>query len=161
MGAPDEDRRRLLKTGCGLGLFAALSAAGFIIPGNALAQSPEWNAAGFSAATLDEALRALGAAGSTESAGIRITAPDVSETGPAVAVAVTSDIPGTEAIALLVERNPTALSAVFDIPAGTDPFVNLNLRIAESGFVYALVRASGRYYHARRQVSLTVGGCGE
>ena len=75
MGAPDEDRRRLLKAGGGLGLFVALSAAGFIIPGNALAQSPEWNAAGFFAATLDEALRALGAAGSTESAGIRITAP--------------------------------------------------------------------------------------
>ena len=162
-------RRRVMRAAGGAGLLATLAAIGWINPADVHAQSAaqaavrsgEWNAAAFDATSLDDALRILGAGGSTESSAIHIHAPDVSETGPAVPVAVTSVIPGTDAIALLVGRNPTALSALVEIPAGTEPYVNLNLRISESGPVLALVRAGGRYYHARREVTLTVGGCGE
>jgi len=152
----DGGRRRALRAGGGL--LAALVAAGFA-PAAPAQSGMAWNAAAFGAADLDTALKALGAGGAVESPDIRIEAPEVSDTGGTVPVTVASDIPGTEAIALLVDRNPTALSAVIDIPAGTDPWVNLNLRMAESGNVVALVRATGRYYHARRAVKLVQGGC--
>lgn len=147
------------------GLLGALAAIGWINPSDAHAQSVtlagDWNAAAFNATSLDDVLRILGASASADSNAIRINAPDVSQTGPAVPVAVTSNIPGTDAIVLLVGKNPTALSALVEIPPGTEPYVNLNLRISESGPVLALVRAGGRYYHARREVTLTVGGCGD
>jgi sulfur-oxidizing protein SoxY len=153
------DRRRALQAGGGL--IGALAAAGFIPKALAQAAGTPWNAAAFSASTLDEALRALGVSGPTQSPDIRIDAPEVSDTGSVVPVSVDSGIPGTEAIALALEKNATTLSAVIDLPPGTDPFVNLNLRMAESGDVVALVRAGGRYYYARRAVKLVQGGCGE
>jgi len=151
----DSERRRALRAG----LLAALAAAGFVPPVLAQSGAGAWNAAAFGAADLDAALKVLGAAGSVESPDIRIDAPEVSDTGGTVPVTVASDIPGTDAIVLLAAKNPTALSAVIEIPAGTDPWVNLNLRMAESGDVVALVRATGRYYHARRGVKLVQGGC--
>jgi sulfur-oxidizing protein SoxY len=157
-------RRRVMRAAGGAGLLGALAAIGWLTPAAVQAQvaaQGDWNAAAFDATSLDEVLRILGATASTDSNAIRINAPDVSETGPAVPVAVTSGIPGTDAIVLLVGKNPTALSALVEIPAGTEPYVNLNLRISESGPVMALVRAGGRYYHARREVTLTVGGCGD
>lgn len=158
-------RRRVMRAAGGAGLLGALAAVGWFNPADVHAQaafpSGEWNAAAFDATNLDDALRILGASASSDSNAIRINAPDVSETGPAVPVAVTSGIPGTDAIVLLVGKNPTALSALVEIPAGTEPYVNLNLRISESGPVLALVRAGGRYYHAWRDVTLTVGGCGD
>ncbi len=158
-------RRRVMRAASGAGLLGALAAIGWFNPADVHAQSAtlsgDWNAAAFGATGLDDALRILGASASTDSNAIRINAPDVSETGPAVPVAVTSGIPGTDAIVLLIGKNPTVLSALVEIPAGTEPYVNLNLRISESGPVLALVRAGGRYYHARREVTLTVGVCGE
>jgi sulfur-oxidizing protein SoxY len=154
-------RRRVMRAAGSAGLLGALAAIGWLKPSDALAQAADWNATAFDAVSVDDALRVLGASGSVESSAIRINAPDVSETGPAVPVSVSSTIPGTDAIALLIGKNPTALSALFETPGGTEPFVSLNLRIAESGPVLALVRAGGRFYHARRDVTLTVGGCGE
>lgn len=161
----DPVRRRVLGAAGSAGLLGALAAIGWFNPADAMAQSGlqsgDWNAQAFGATSLDDALRILGASASTDSNAIRINAPDVSETGPAVPVAVTSGIPGTDAIVLLIGKNPTALSALVEIPPGTEPYVNLNLRISESGPVLALVRAGGSYYHARRDVTLTVGGCGD
>ena len=152
-------RRRVLGAGGQLGLLALLAAAGFLRPRDALAQ--QWNAAAFSTHGIAATLKALGVSGSVENSGIQIGAPDVSENGAYVPISVTSQLARTESIAILLENNPNALSAVFDVPAGTDPYLSLNVKLAESTNVYALVRAGGRYYHARREVRVTIGGCGQ
>ena len=76
--------------------------------------------------------------------------PDIAENGAVVPVGVTSAIPKTESIAILVEKNPNMLAAVFDIPAGTDPSLSTRVKMGQSSNVYALVKADGKYYVAQQ-----------
>ena len=151
----DARRREVLKAGGGV---LALAAAGIIKPGEALAQ--EWNKAAFDTKSVAETVKALGGSGSTASSAIEINAPDIAENGAVVPVAVESKLPKTQAIAILIEKNPNTLSAEFDIPAGTDPFVSTRVKMAETSNVYALVIADGKYFHAMKEIKVTIGGCG-
>ena len=151
----DAKRREVLKTGGGV---LALAAAGIIRPGEALGQ--EWNKTAFETKSVAETVKALGGSGSTASSAIEITAPDIAENGAVVPIAVESRLPKTQAIAILIEKNPNTLSAEFDIPSGTDPFVSTRVKMGETSNVYALVIADGKYFHAMKEIKVTIGGCG-
>ena len=153
-----QSRRRVLKTGGSAGVLALLFAAGIARPGDALAQ--EWNQAAFSMKTMPDALRALGASSPAASAAIQIRAPEIAENGAVVPIAIESRLPGTESITLLVEKNPQPLAASFIIPAGTEPNVSTRVKIGESSDVYALVKAEGKFYLAKKEIKITLGGCG-
>ncbi len=122
----DARRREVLKTGGGV--LALAAAAGIIRPGVTLAQ--EWNKAAFETRSVAETVKALGGGGSTPSGAIEITAPDIAENGAVVPIAVESKLPRTQAIAILIEKNPNTLSAEFEIPAGTWEEVVLPSRVA-------------------------------
>jgi sulfur-oxidizing protein SoxY len=154
----NRSRRTALKTGGGAGLLALLAAAGFVPAGEALAQ--QWNQAAFSVKTLNEALAALGAQSPATSAGIQIKAPDIAENGAVVPIGIESRLPGTQSIALLIEKNPLPLAASFDIPAGTEPSISTRVKMGESSNVVALVKADGKYYVAKKEIKITLGGCG-
>lgn len=154
-----QQRRAVLKAGSGMGLLGVLAAMGLLPAGEAMAQQ-QWNTGAFGAKSFADAVKALGGAAPTENKGIQITAPDIAENGLVVPVAVTSNIPKTESIAIMVEKNPNLLSAVFNIPNGTDPFVSTRVKLAESTDVYALVKADGRYYFTKKEIKVTLGGCG-
>ena len=146
-------RRRLLK-GAG-----ALLLAGLLKPVAALAAA--WNKAAFEAKSLDETLKAFGGGSPAQSKDIAfIATPDIAENGAVVPIGVTSSVPKTERIAILVEKNPNALAATFDIPAGTEPTLTTRVKMGQSSNVYALVKADGRYYVAQKEVKVTLGGCG-
>ncbi len=151
-------RRKVLKSGGGAGVLALLFAAGIVRPGDVLAQ--EWNQAAFSTKTVPEALRALGATGPAASGAIQIKAPEIAENGAVVPIAIESKLPGTESITLLIEKNPQPLAASFTIPAGTEPNVSTRVKIGESSDVYALVKADGKFYLAKKEIKITLGGCG-
>jgi sulfur-oxidizing protein SoxY len=154
----NHSRRKALKTGGGAGLLALLAAAGVLRPGDALAQ--QWNQAAFTGKTMAEALRALGAQSPGTSAGIVIRAPEIAENGAVVPIAVDSKLAKTESITLLVEKNPQPLAASFDLPAGTEPSVSTRVKMGESSDVYALVKADGKFFMAKKEVKITIGGCG-
>ncbi len=146
----NDSRRKALKT------VAALAAAG-VVPA---AWAAEWNKAAFDVKTLPEALRALGAQLPASSEAIRIKAPDIAENGAVVPVAIESELPGTQSIALLIEKNPQPLAASFDIPEGTEPSVSTRVKMGESSRVYALVKADGKFHVANKEIKITLGGCG-
>jgi len=77
-----------------------------------------------------------------------------------VPIGVTSNIPKTESIAILIEKNPNLLAAVFDIPTGTETSISTRVKMAQSSNVYALVKADGKYYVAAKDIKVTLGGCG-
>jgi len=77
-----------------------------------------------------------------------------------VPIAIASKIPNTESIAILVEKNPNALAAQFDIPSGTEPNVGTRVKMGQSSNVFAVVKAGGKYYVATKEVKVTLGGCG-
>ncbi len=136
---------------------AALLAGAGLLPQPAQA---EWAKSAFEAKSAGDALKALAGATPTESKDVVLTAPDIAENGAVVPVGVTSAIPKTESIAILVEKNPNMLAAVFDIPPGTDPAVTTRIKMGQSSNVYALVKADGKYYVATKEIRVTLGGCG-
>ena len=155
----DTQRRDILKKSGGVTLFALVAAAGWL-PRDAAAQAA-WNKAAFDTKTLDDTVKALGGSGAAQSKDITfVQTPDIAENGAVVPVGVSSAIPKTESIAILVEKNPNMLVASFDIPAGTDPAITTRLKMGQSSNVYALVKADGKYYVASKEIKVTLGGCG-
>ena len=152
-------RREMLKQGSGVTLLALVTAAGWLAPRDTAAQS--WNKAAFETQTMDETMKALGGGTPVPSKDIQfVSTPDIAENGAVVPVGVTSTVPKTESIAILVEKNPNMLAAVFDIPAGTDPSLSTRIKMGQSSNVYALVKADGKYYVASKEIKVTLGGCG-
>lgn len=154
----NHSRRKALKAGSGAGVLALLIATGIVRPGEVLAQTG--GPAAFSMKTVPEAMRALGAQNPAVSSAILIKAPEIAENGAVVPITIESKLPGTESITLLVEKNPQPLAASFTIPAGTEPNVSTRVKIGESSDVYALVKADGRFYMAKKEIKITLGGCG-
>jgi sulfur-oxidizing protein SoxY len=145
----------------GFTVLALAMAAGLFRPGSAWAQS-QWNKQAFEAkGSLNDAVKALGGAGATESKDITITSPDIAENGAVVPFTVASKVPGTQHIALLVEKNPNILAADFSIPDGTDPWINTRIKMGQTSNVFALVKtADNKFYYASKEVKVTLGGCG-
>ncbi len=151
-------RRTGLRAAGSLGLYAALSAVG-LFEGRAVS-AQTFNAALFQAKNLNELIRMLGGASAANSKEILITAPDIAENGAVVPVTVRSQLPRTEQISLLVEKNPDPLAATFQLMEGVEPDLRMNVKMAQTSDVIALIKADGRFYVARREVKVTIGGCG-
>jgi sulfur-oxidizing protein SoxY len=153
-------RRKVLQGTGGAAVMGLAMAAGLFKPGSAWAQQG-WNKAAFETKSLNDAVKALGGATATESKDIQfLNTPDIAENGAVVPFTIVSRIPKTESIALLVEKNPNILAASFNIPEGTEPWVNTRAKMGQTSNVYALVKADGKYYYAGKEVKVTIGGCG-
>jgi sulfur-oxidizing protein SoxY len=151
-------RRTFLKlTGRVVALAAALS-SGLVVSGRAW--GAPWNKAGFESKALADVMKSLGAAGAAESKDIIITAPEIAENGAVVPVAVTSRLPKTQQISIVAEKNPFPLAATFDISEGGEGYVSARIKMGQTSDVWAVVKADGKYYVARKEVKITVGGCG-
>jgi sulfur-oxidizing protein SoxY len=77
-----------------------------------------------------------------------------------VQVAITSRIPNTQIIAIIVEKNPFPLAASFDIMPGSESYVLTRLKIGQTTDVRVIVKADGKFHTAAKEVKVTVGGCG-
>ena len=153
----NNQRREILKAGGGLGLFGLLAAAGLITPSQARA---EWNKSAFDAKTIEETLKALGAGKPENSTDLQLTAPDIAENGAVVPVGVVSTLAGIEAIAILVEKNPNPLAASFLLPAGTEAYVQTRVKMGQTSDVYARVKVGGKVLMTKKEIKVTLGGCG-
>ena len=138
-------------------LLAAGLAAGLLRP---LASLAAWNKDAFGAKASADALKALGATGAAPSAGIAIEAPDIAENGAVVPIEVSSNLPGTTAIAVLVEKNPYPLAGKFNFTEGALPYVKLNVKLGETSEVRVIAWAGGKTFAASKEVKVTIGGCG-
>ena len=145
------ERRGLLK-GAG-----ALALAALLKPVAALAA---WNKAAFSSKTSGDALKSLGTPSAEASGGIVIEAPQIAENGAVVPIEITSSIPGTTSLAVLVEKNPYPLVAKFDFMEGALPFVKINAKMGETSDVRVVATAGGKHYQATKEIKVTIGGCG-
>jgi len=151
-------RREALKGGAGMGVYGAMLALGMISPGTAQAQAAMQ--AAFQAKGIPDTLKALGAAGATESADISIVSPDIAENGAVVPVGVNIKIPNTDMVALLVDKNPNALPGAYQFMDGGVAEVNMRVKMGQSSDVVAIVRADGKFYMAKKEIKVTLGGCG-
>ena len=152
-------QRRVFLKGTMTGGAALVAAtAGLLNPGRVLAAWPE---KAFNAEKTGTALEQLyGDAELTESDDIRIQAPDIAENGSVVPVTVNTGIADAERITLMVAANGTPLAASFVLADNTDGYVSTRLKMAGTSDVVATVEAGGAVYVARKQVKVTIGGCG-
>lgn len=137
--------------------LAGIFAAGLLAPLKALAA---WNKDAFGAKTAADALKGLGVSGATESKDIVIEAPQIAENGAVVPIEVTSNIPNTRSLSVVVEKNPFPLASKFDFLPGAVPYVRVNVKMGESSFVRVVAEAGGKFFSASKEVKITIGGCG-
>ncbi|MDX2219625.1 MAG: thiosulfate oxidation carrier protein SoxY [Burkholderiales bacterium] len=152
------NRRHFLKGSSGATVMALAASAGLLKLDPALAST--WNENAFKAKNLNETVKALGGQTATESKDITITSPDIAENGAVVPVSVSSKLPNVESVSILVEKNPNALAASFNIPQGTEAFVSTRVKMGQTSNVHAVVKAGGQYYYTTKEVKVTLGGCG-
>ena len=152
-------RRKVLQGTSGAAVLGLAMVAGLFKPGSAWAQQG-WNKAAFETKSLNDAVKAMGGASAVESKDIAINSPDIAENGAVVPFTISSKLPKTEQMALLVEKNPNILAASFAIPDGTEPWVNTRVKMGQTSNVIALVKADGKFYYASKEVKVTLGGCG-
>jgi sulfur-oxidizing protein SoxY len=155
-------RREVLQAGAGATVYMLAVAAGLIRPGEAAAQAGGWNKAAFEGKSFAEVAKAMGAASPEQSPQVRFVSPtpDIAENGAVVPVTVSSALPKTESIAILIAKNPNTLAANFRVGEGAEPFVSTRVKMGETSDVFALVRADGKYYFAKKEIKVTIGGCG-
>jgi sulfur-oxidizing protein SoxY len=119
-----------------------------------------WNEQAFGAKTAADALKNIGASAAAPSKDIVIEAPQIAENGAVVPIEISSNIPGTTSIAVVIEKNPFPLAGKFDFKEGALPFVKLNVKMGETSDVRVVAVAGGQQYVATREIKVTIGGCG-
>ena len=120
----------------------------------------EWVEAAFKADSYSGALAAIGSSELTLSDKVKLKAPEIAENGAVVPIQVSSTLENIESISILVEKNPTPLTAQFKMFPGLKPDFKIRVRMGETSKVIAVVKAGGKSYSAESEVKVTIGGCG-
>jgi sulfur-oxidizing protein SoxY len=154
-----QTRRQALNTSA---VVAGLLASTGLFPRFAFAFSKD----AFEARSIHDALKAIGAIGVpgagvlTESSGISLSCPDMADNGAVVPFAVSTTLPGVRQLLILVEKNPVALVAVFNVSENIEPAFSMRIKLAQSSDVYAVaILADGKAMYAKKDVRVTLGGC--
>lgn len=120
-----------------------------------------FNAAAFEAKTMVASLKALGAGAPTASKDVTLTGPDIAENGAVVPVGVACALPGVKQLLLMVEKNPSALCAVFDVTDAVEASFNTRVKMGQSSNVMAVaVMNDGKVLFSQKEIKVTLGGCG-
>lgn len=151
----DSGRRSFVRN---TGIIALLFSSGFLEV--ARAEAVLWNKPAFDATSLKDALAQVVDQPLIEGADITIVAPEIAENGAVVPVGVATAIERVESIAILCEKNPRPLAAIYEIPAGTLADVKTRVKMAETSNVVVLVKAGGKLHMASKEIKVTRGGCG-
>ena len=151
-------RRTFLQGSLAGGAVAVAVGAGILSPRTVLAA---WPKAAFEAKSVQDAMNGLfGSADSTASGDIKIKAPDIAENGAVVPITVDSSIGGIESIAIIAEKNGQPLAASFNLSKSAKGFVSTRIKMGKTSDVIAVVSAGGKRYASRKNVKVTIGGCG-
>lgn len=138
--------------------LAALLAGAGLLPRAARAG---WTAAAFESKNLADAMRALGSSGLAPSNQVTLTTVDIADNGAAVPMVIATTLPGVRRLALVVEKNPNALAAVFEVGDAVEPSLSTRIKMGQSSNVHAVaLMADGRALFTTRDVRVTLGGCG-
>ncbi len=151
-------RRVFLKGSMAATAVGVAVGAGLLAPRAVLAAWPE---EAFKSKDVASALKTLmGADAASESADITVKAPDIAENGAVVPITIESTMKGIESIALLSAANPSPLVANFNLGKNADGFVSTRIKMGKTGDVIAVVKANGKMFSAKKEVKVTIGGCG-
>lgn len=149
-----QTRRKTLKQSA---VLAGLLASTGLFPQYALA----YNKGAFEAKSVADVLKALSAGAPVESKDVVIGGPDIAENGAVVPITASTALAGVKHILILVEKNPAALIALFNVTDSVEANFSTRAKMGQSSDVYAVaVMADGQVLYAKKEVKVTLGGCG-
>jgi sulfur-oxidizing protein SoxY len=120
-----------------------------------------FNKAAFDAKTVQDAIKAIGPGAIAESKDVTITGPDIAENGAVVPLGASTTLPNVKQLLILVEKNPAVLVAMFHMTDSIDTNVATRAKMGQSSDVYAVaITADGKALFAKKEVKVTLGGCG-
>ncbi|GEM_PF-3001303 len=137
----------------GLGFFPA----GGLATGSVKSWQHSWFENGKS---IKETFLALGVDEPSVDKRVVVQAPDTAENGAYVGVSVESSIPDINAVAFLVDKNPSVLAGYFEIKKSGKLKFATKIKMAETSDLVALVKAGDKYFMNTRHVKVVLGGCG-
>lgn len=98
---------------------------------------------------------------------VKLDLPEIAENGNTVPITVSVDSPMTDAdyvkeVIVLADGNPNAGVATFHFnPASGVAEANTRIRLANTQNIVAIAKTNdGKFYTAKKQVKVTIGGCG-
>lgn len=151
-------RRTFLKGTAAISSVGFALGAGLLTPRMVLAA---WPQSAFESKSVDDALNNLtGSADLSTNEQIQIRAPDIAENGNVVPITVETNIANIESISILTEKNASPLTASFVLGAGAEGFVATRMKMGKTSDVIAVVKADGKLHSSRKEVKVTIGGCG-
>ena len=148
------DRREVLKKSA---LVAGLlmQSLGYMRSASAYQQTA------FDAKSVLELYKSLGLSLPIENKQITLTTPEIAENGSVVQVAANTTLANIKRWIFMVEKNPVPLIAIFNLTEEVTPAVTLRCKFAQPSEFYALAQLSdGKVYFAKKEVKVTLGGCG-
>jgi sulfur-oxidizing protein SoxY len=149
-----QTRRKTLKQSAAV---AGLLASTGLFPQYAFA----YNKVAFEAKNLAEVLKAVGAGAPVESKDVTIGGPDIAENGAVVPLTASTTLAGVKQMLILVEKNPAAMIAMFNVTDSVEANFATRAKMGQSSDVYAVaVMADGKTFFAKKEVKVTLGGCG-
>ncbi len=142
-----------------LGAGASLAVAALLVNLPALAQEP--------VRSIDEALKKILGDAKPAETGITLEVPEIAENGNTVPFTLSVDSPMTEAshvkaLHIFAAGNPQVGVASYNFtPASGKAAVSSRMRLARTQDVVAVAALSdGKFLIGRREVKVTIGGCG-
>jgi sulfur-oxidizing protein SoxY len=149
-----QTRRETLKQSA---VVAGLLASTGLFPQQALA----YQKAAFEAKTLADVVKALGANAPVESKDVTIGGPDIAENGAVVPLTASTTLAGVKRMLILVEKNPAAMVAMFNMTEGVEANFATRAKMGQSSDVFAVaIMNDGKTFFAKKEVKVTLGGCG-
>ena len=149
-----QTRRETLKQSA---MLVSLLASTGLFPQYALA----YNKVAFEAKSMSDVLTALGASAPTESKDVTIGAPDIAENGAVVPLTASSTLAGVKHMLILVEKNPATLVAQFNVTESVEVNFATRSKMGQSSDVFAVALMNdGKAFFAKKEVKVTLGGCG-
>jgi sulfur-oxidizing protein SoxY len=146
-----------------LGLSLGLSAGALAI----VALGPGLNAARADEAATDKSLMEFTGGKTPEMGKITLNAPEIAENGNTVPISVSVDSEMTESsyvesVTLLADGNPNPAVATFHFsPMSGEATATTRMRLAKTQNVVAIAKMSdGSVFMDKKQVKVTIGGCG-
>ncbi len=151
-------RRHFLKHTMATGAIALAASSGLLVPGSVLAA---WNKKAFDAKDVQSALKgAIGTELTEATDKIKIKAPQIAENGAVVPITISSTLSNVKSISILSEKNGTPLIAKFNLKGKAEAFISTRIKMGKTSNIIAVCESGGKFYSARKEVKVTIGGCG-
>jgi sulfur-oxidizing protein SoxY len=121
----------------------------------------------FAANNIDELAKKFTGGAAPVEGKVKLDLPEIAENGNTVPITVSVESPMTDKdyvqdVIILADGNPNAGVATFHFsPASGVAEANTRIRLANTQNIVAIAKTNdGKFYTAKKQVKVTIGGCG-